>query len=429
MGAPAPTFIPEPFATGASGSDVNFPIPDNAPSSPANLASWHLGFPAITMQPEVGGGLPPLGQDFNGILLTLSQHTYAQQAGQPYVFNASFAGSISGYALGAVLGMADGTGLWFNITAGNETNPDTASTPSGWVPAFSYGLSTVPGLTGGTVTLTPAQAKRNVIVLSGTLASNLIVVLPPTVRQWLIVNATTGGFTTTVQTAAGTGVTVPQGGSASPTPVWGDGTNIYNATTPLTVAISQAPTPSTLVERSNAGYVFATYFNQNSAYENWAITGVWFETGGDGYLRKMTLANFAAQLFSSPAFSGVPTAATAPAGTSNTQLATTAFVNPGVSKAANGWEKRASGMIEQWGVFAKVSDAQNVGVGFNIAFPSACVGVWMQETGGNANSPNGWVQRIVQGSITTVGFTVSADDFGAGAPSPTVWVYWRALGY
>ncbi|MBM6441850.1 hypothetical protein JNW93_14650, partial [Lacticaseibacillus rhamnosus] len=70
MGAPAPAFIPEPFAKAAAGANITFPIPDTAPPSPINAASWHLGFPPVTMQTEVSGGEPPLGQDFNGILYT-----------------------------------------------------------------------------------------------------------------------------------------------------------------------------------------------------------------------------------------------------------------------------------------------------------------------------------------------------------------------
>lgn len=431
-GAPTPEFLPEPFANdapvGAAPGDKTLPIPD-APGSPLNAASWQLGFPTVTMQPETGGGLPPLGMDFNGILFTITSHIFALEAGQPYTFSATLAGTIGGYALGSLLGMADQSGFWFNIQNANSANPDTAAALAGWVPGFSYGISNVAGLVGGLVTLTPAQWRRRVIVLSGVLTSNLTVILPPTLQDWLIVNSTTGAFSTTVQTQGGTGVTVPQGGPGSPTQVWGDGTNIYNRVAPLAVSFDQNPTPLTLVQRTNSGYVFATYFNQNSAYENPTLSGIWIEANGDGYHRKITPANFTAQLFASPTFTGIPRAPTAAAGTSTTQLATTAFVNPGVSGGAIGWEKRPSGMVEQWGSFNKISSAQNVNVGFPIAFPTECVGVWMQETGGNSNNPNGWIQRIVGGSITAAGFTVSGDDFGAGAPSPTITVYWRALGF
>src|SRR5579885_1791749 len=206
-GAPNPTYLPEPFANEAPAQYRNA-IPDAPPASPQNAASWQQGFPSVTMQSELAGGLPPLGQDFNGVLFTLSSHTYAQQAGQLYTFNATFSGAAGGYKAGAVLGMADGSGAWLNTQDGNGANPDAGG--AGWVPAFSYGITYVNGLTGGTITLTPAQARRNVIVLNGALAGNLTVIFPATQQSWLLVNNTTGAFTTTAKTAAGAGVTVPR---------------------------------------------------------------------------------------------------------------------------------------------------------------------------------------------------------------------------
>lgn len=366
MGAPAPTFIPAPFAIDAAAGYINFPIPESA-SGPANLASWSQGFPEITMQPEVGGGLPPFGQDFNGILLTLSGHTYAQQAGQPYTFSASFAGTISGYAAGAILGMADGTGTWFNTVAGNSNNPDTAATPSGWVPGISYGITYLTGLTGGTVTPTPAQTRRQVIELSGTLTANLTIILPPTLQQWLIVNNTTGSFTTTVQTATGSGVTVPQGGPSSPIGVWGDGANIYPSTAPLSVPISQAATPLTLAERTSAGYLFATYFNQSSSpTENPAIGSVAVQsTANDGYFRFASLSYFTSQIFVNAALTGAPTAPTQAVSDNSTKIATTAFV-----KALMG----GSVFTFRTGQ-ANIVGGNNQRVNFATSFPTACLGV------------------------------------------------------
>lgn len=295
MGAPAPAFIPEPFAKGASGGNITFPIPDTV-VSPANAASWHLGFPPITMTPQVSGGEPPLGQDFNGVLFTLSSNLYALQAGQPYLFSSSIESAISGYSVGALVGMADGSGLWLNTTAANATDPDGGAS-AGWVPGISYGIATISGLAGGSHTLTPAQYRRPIIVLAGLLTSNLTIVLPNTIQEWLIVNSTTGAHTTTVKTAAGTGVVVAQGGAASPVGVWGDGTNINPLVAPLSVAIDVNPTPNTIPERNNVGDIFAQYFNQASAVEVPAVGAVFVQnTAADGYLRKISLAQFALQL-------------------------------------------------------------------------------------------------------------------------------------
>lgn len=296
MGAPAPAFIPEAFATGASGGNITFPIPDAQPVSPVNAASWHLGFPPITMQEEISGGKPPLGQDFNGVLYTLTTHLFALQAGQPYLFDSGVESSISGYAVGALLGMSDGSGLWLNQTVDNATDPDGGGS-AGWVPGISYGIATLSGLTGGTVTATPAQSRRPIIRLQGALTSNLIVVLPITIQEWLIVNSTTGAHTTTVKTAAGTGVIVAQGGAGSPVGVWGDGTNINPLVAPLSVAIDVAPTANTIVERDNTGNVFARYLNSSTALEVPSIGAVFVQNAAaDGYLRKISLSQFASQL-------------------------------------------------------------------------------------------------------------------------------------
>ena len=70
---------------------------------------------------------------------------------------------------------------------------------------LSSGLHTV-SMSATDVTLTLAEAKKQIIVISGTLLANVNLILPNVVGQWLIVNNATGNFTVTVKTAAGTGV-------------------------------------------------------------------------------------------------------------------------------------------------------------------------------------------------------------------------------
>ncbi|MCS6515110.1 hypothetical protein NX875_29075, partial [Burkholderia thailandensis] len=72
------------------------------------------------------------------------------------------------------------------------------------------------------VTLTPAQAMKSRIVLTGALTGNVQIILPAWTREWTIVNNTTGAFTITVKTASGTGVTIPAGAAR----VVCDGTNV-----------------------------------------------------------------------------------------------------------------------------------------------------------------------------------------------------------
>lgn len=79
------------------------------------------------------------------------------------------------------------------------------------------------------VTLTAVEAASSVIDLSGTLTANVNVIVPATpVRLYLVRNRTSGAFTVTVKTAAGTGTPVQQGTSSL---VYSDGANIIQGAT------------------------------------------------------------------------------------------------------------------------------------------------------------------------------------------------------
>jgi hypothetical protein len=216
----SPTLVPLPFAD----SGAKNVIPEAASPTPG-LASLTTGFPPVTMTPLAAGGIPPAGQDMNGILNLISQTTRWTQAGGPFAYNAGFAtdSNVNGYPQGAVISRADYTGQWISAADNNTVNPDTVGT--NWVPGYNYGVTAVTGLTNANVTLTPAQAAKNRITLAGTLTGNVQIIFPTWTKDWTIVNNTTGAFTVTVKTASGTGViAIPQ--DASPTKVTGDGTNI-----------------------------------------------------------------------------------------------------------------------------------------------------------------------------------------------------------
>jgi hypothetical protein len=293
-GAPTPQTLLEAIASDATSGFITNPIPD-APTG-TNAASVQQGFPPITMTEELAGGEPPLGQDMNGFMFLISSHTLYVECGQPYLYNAALATAIGGYLAGTILGMADGTGLWLNLSSGNTSNPDVTAGVN-WAPLAAYGNSSVTGLTGGTANLPSGTTKYKVIILSGALTSNLTVNLPATNQDWLIVNNTTGAFSTRVQTALNlASVLVPQGGFGSPTQVYGVGDgNIYPRVAPLSVPIDQAPTPSTLAERTNTGAVLATVFNSNESVTNPTIANVIVDDG-TGNLLKISLANFRAQV-------------------------------------------------------------------------------------------------------------------------------------
>ncbi|MDI9682246.1 hypothetical protein, partial [Burkholderia cenocepacia] len=95
---------------------------------------------------------------------------------------------------------ADGFGTWLSLVDNNGDNPDTGPGTK-WAPSQAYGFSSISGLTNVNVTLTPAQAMKSRIVLTGALTGNVQIILPAWTREWTIVNNTTGAFTITVKTA------------------------------------------------------------------------------------------------------------------------------------------------------------------------------------------------------------------------------------
>jgi len=125
--------VTEPFgALAASPADITLPIP--VPSQIGVLvgaASFADGFPPATHTDPEAGGVPPYGQDMNGILYMLSQYAALMQAGQIVPFNAAAAAAFGGYAVGAkVASVATPGRTWTNWLDGNTNDPDAVDT--GW---------------------------------------------------------------------------------------------------------------------------------------------------------------------------------------------------------------------------------------------------------------------------------------------------------
>ena len=204
-----------------------------ATTTDATRFSQSLGSPPLTGLPPEAGGVPPQLEDFNGALNQIARGVWWALGGGRFGYDAAWATDplIGGYARGAVLpaslgGGSAGMGEWYNNTDNNTANPDTDGT--GWVPGYHYGATALTGQTGGTITLTPAQAAKTVITVSGALTSNLVLVVPPWVYRWTIYNTTTGSFTVSVRNPTSSAVTIPQDGT--PTDVRGDGTNVTRTT-------------------------------------------------------------------------------------------------------------------------------------------------------------------------------------------------------
>lgn len=273
-----PSLIPVPFAN----SGTKNTIPTDPPVT-AGLASLELGFPPVTMTPIQAGGIPPAGQDFNGILYLISAVSRWANAGGGYGYDSGFSTEIGGYPKGATLLNAAGDGFWISLTDNNTADPDAGG--AGWVPAFNQGITAVTGLTNANVTLTAAQAAKPIITLAGTLTANIQIIFPTTQQQWLVVNGTTGNFTVTCKTAAGTGVVIDQAGGAR---IYGDGTNI--ALPAAQVGTATKPEQAVQLGQVQQNYAWNHGFQTVTSTSNFTVPAniyflrykVWGGGGGGG---------------------------------------------------------------------------------------------------------------------------------------------------
>lgn len=96
----------------------------------------------------------------------------------------------------------------------------------------------------GNVVLTGAQLNRVSYRFTGVPGNNINIIVPNTVQQYWVDNETTGGFSLTVKTAAGTGFTVPQ---TQRTILYCDGTNVVTAETIAAVLPLSLSNPSQIV--------------------------------------------------------------------------------------------------------------------------------------------------------------------------------------
>lgn len=76
------------------------------------------------------------------------------------------------------------------------------------------------------VSLTTVEAGNGIFLFTGVIAANIAVIVPAASKYWVVANRTTGNFSLTVKTAAGTGVVIPQGLAVV---VYCDGTNVFLA--------------------------------------------------------------------------------------------------------------------------------------------------------------------------------------------------------
>jgi hypothetical protein len=112
------------------------------------------------------------------------------------------------------------------------------------------------------VTLLATEAGYPILIFTGALTGNIAVIVPGATGNWVVINRTTGAFTLTVKTAAGTGVAVTQGKSIELTC---DGTNVVQSTTDfVNTALTGAPTAPAAPIGDNSTLIADTSWVQNT---------------------------------------------------------------------------------------------------------------------------------------------------------------------
>ena len=204
------------FASQAAAANKNSIAQTSTTTSLAEgAATFDVGFPPQTMTSIASGGEPPSGADMNGILYFLSLKQQWADAGMGSSFDSAFASSISGYPAGAVIPSSDSFGCWLNQSDSNITDPEsTSSSSTGWVPFIFYGATPLSVFSTSSITLTPLQAARPVISISGALTKNISIYLPLWIKDWRIENKCTGNYTISFLTpSSGASAVIPGPGT------------------------------------------------------------------------------------------------------------------------------------------------------------------------------------------------------------------------
>lgn len=142
--------------------------------------------------------------------------------------------------------------------------------------AFTYTVINVPGT--GNYTLSGTELNQVAYKFTGALTGNRNIIVPNTIQQYWVDNSTTGAYTLTIKTAAGTGYAVNQNARAI---TYCDGTNVVNADTasiafPISIAnggTGQTTAGAALIALGGTSTGIALFTSASQAAA-WAALGV-----------------------------------------------------------------------------------------------------------------------------------------------------------
>lgn len=140
----------------------------------------------------------------DGVLTTVADGTLLLTASQTNYVEMTRAGVVSANITAFTPGRIP---LYTAVTSGTAI---TTLTDVRAINQPTYGRLAL-ATTGGTTTLTYAQARVQAIDITGTLTGNATIEVPAAAWEWAINNGTSGAYTLTVKVNGQTGVTIPQG--------------------------------------------------------------------------------------------------------------------------------------------------------------------------------------------------------------------------
>jgi hypothetical protein len=156
----------------------------------------------------------------DGALTTIANGTVALTGSTTNYVEATAAGVVSKNTTGFTAGSIP----LYTIVAGAST-VTSYTDERAWIVPDYLGQQASVAITSADVTLTAAQARCKTIILSGTLTGNRNLIVPNS-GEWTVYNGTSGAFSVTVKTSAGTGVAVTQSTASICT---ANGTNVFAA--------------------------------------------------------------------------------------------------------------------------------------------------------------------------------------------------------
>lgn len=118
-------------------------------------ASLTDGFPPLNFLPVGSGGVPPFGQDMNGILKQITQWSQWQNAGGLVTYDPSFSATIGGYPFGALLAGTTAGVVWLSTVDDNTSDPDTGG--ANWTNIGAQASSIMVGVDTGSANVVTAN--------------------------------------------------------------------------------------------------------------------------------------------------------------------------------------------------------------------------------------------------------------------------------